>query len=354
MKVMLFAYLDNNIGDDLMLKLLSEKFPSHEFYVYTTNSVVLNTFAQFKNFTPRCPSQRKADVDVVDAVLAIGGSIFNDLNSLRGKVARLRKILFIAKASRKGKLIATVGCNLGPYKDKLGWYLTVAELRLNSLITVRDQSSFDLLSTRSFANVHLADDIVYGLHVPVGVEPRNGLGVSAFRSTHAGENNYQNYQALAAIIDGYVEKTNKPVKLFAFDSEHENDVSAASHILNLVENKAHVELVPYLGDVAGFVEKFNQCERHVAIRFHSAILSDLMKIPFYPISYSNKMDAFVGENFPEFKISNIAELDVERMNIPAVVDCILSESTLCYADHETNSQIHFDQLEKLWSGKHRV
>ncbi|MBC9229532.1 polysaccharide pyruvyl transferase family protein [bacterium SPL81] len=354
MKIMLFAYLDNNIGDDLMLKLLSERFPNHHFYYYTSNTVVLNTLSQFENFVSRSPSQRQQDIDTVDGVLSIGGSIFNDLNTLRGKLARIRKILFIAKASRKGKLIATVGCNLGPYKDNLGWYLTSLELKFNSLITVRDRSSFDLLNTGSFKNFHIADDIVYSLSVPIDGVSRYGLGISAFRSTHLGENNYKNYVALATIIDKYIEQTNKKVRIFAFDSEHENDTSAALHIFNLSKCKENIEIVPYLGDINTFVNKFNQCEHHIAIRFHSAILSALMKIPFYPISYSNKMDALIEENYPEFKILNIAELDVEKIDICILLESLLDKSKLCYANKETSSQIHFEQLDKLWSNADNV
>ncbi|ENW94383.1 polysaccharide pyruvyl transferase family protein [Acinetobacter dispersus] len=349
MKIMLFAYLDNNIGDDLMLKLLSERFPAHEFYYYTSNTVVLNTLSQFKNFVARPPSLRQQDIDVVDAVLSIGGSIFNDLNTLRGKLARIRKILFIAKARRKGKRIATVGCNLGPYKDKLGWYLTTFELKLNDLVTVRDRSSFDLLSTGSFKNFYMADDIVYSLEVPINDESRYGLGISAFRSTHSGENNYKNYRALAVVIDAYIEKTNKLVKIFAFDSEHENDTSAALHILNLAKHKKNIEIVPYLGDIELFVNKFNQCEHHIAIRFHSAILSALMKIPFYPISYSNKMEALIEENYPEFKILNISELDIEQIDTSVLLEKLLDSSKLCHTNNMTNSKIHFEKLEILWS-----
>lgn len=355
MKVMLFAYLDNNIGDDLMLKLLSERFPSYIFYFYTSNTVVINTLRQFNNFTLRCPSNRKEDLDSVDAILSIGGSIFNDLNTFRGKIARLKKFLFLLNAKRKRKLIATVGCNLGPYKDKLGWYLTVAELKLNSLITVRDDFSFQLLSCNNFIqNYYLADDIVYGLQISNTVENRSGLGISSFRSTHTGENNYQNYQVLALIADEYIKKTNNSVKIFAFDSEIENDISAAFHIFNLIQNKKNVEIIPYLGDIEGFVQKFSNCERHISIRFHSAILSDLMKIPFYPIAYSNKMEAFISEKFPNFDLKTISSFNSEELNLSEIMECISNSSELCYTNHKSNFKIHFDELDKLWSGVYCV
>lgn len=350
MKVMLFAYLDNNIGDDLMLKLISERFPDFKFYFYTSNTVVKNTLNQFENFISRDPIDRNEDLIYVDAILSIGGSIFNDLNTIRGKLARIRKILFLKKAKNKGKKIITLGCNLGPYNDQLGVFLTLFELKMNSLVTVRDRASFDLIdSNRKLNNLHLADDIVYNLDFYLAKELKSGLGISAFRSTHIGENNYQNYQALAKIADEYIKKNNKIVKIFAFDSETENDLAAAHHILELIENKNMVKIVSYIGNVDNFLSEFSSCECQIAIRFHSAILSDIFKIPFYPIAYSNKMKEFIGDKFPNFNLINISSLQVDKIDFLSVVEDLSSLTELCSSTCcENNSKIHFDELERLW------
>ena len=350
MKVMLFAYLDNNIGDDLMLKLLSERFPDSQFYCYTSNTVVRNTLSQFGNFILRDPIDRNKDLMGMDIILSIGGSIFNDLNTIRGKLARIKKILFLIKARNKGKKIITLGCNLGPYNDRLGVLLTLSELGKNSLITVRDRASFDLVSSnKKLNNLYLADDIVYNLDFLSVTKIKSGLGISAFRSTHAGENNYDNYQALAKIANEYIKKNNKVVKIFAFDSETENDLAAAHHILDLIENKNMVKVVPYIGNIERFLSEFSSCECQIAIRFHSAILSDLFKIPFYPIAYSNKMKEFIGDKFPNFNVINISSLQVDKLDCLNVVEDLSNLTSLCSpSSYENNSKIHFDELERLW------
>lgn len=350
MRVMVFAYLDNNIGDDLMLMLLSRKFPQHEFYLYTSNSVVRENLSKYSNFVLRQPGQRRSDLGVIDVVLSIGGSIFNDLNSLRGKIARLRKIAFLVGARLQGKRIVTIGCNLGPYNDLAGLYLTAAELKLNSLVTVRDKASYALISRFSLNNCHLADDLVYGVDVPVRSSPRNGLGVSAFRSTHGGETNFENYRAIALLIDGYVRRTGKPVKLFAFDSECENDLSAAFHIMDLVEYKQNVKIVPYLGDVGSFIAEFDGCEVQLAIRFHAAVLSDVMGIGFVPIAYSNKMEALIADKFPGFKSMKISQLTHTSTVVPEIIDSVVNFSTICLGRGlKGNSQVHFEKLEAIFN-----
>lgn len=350
MKVMLFAYLDNNIGDDLMLKLISERFPDFKFYFYTSNTVVKNTLNQFKNFISRDPADRNNDLVFVDGILSIGGSIFNDLNNIRGKLSRIKKILFLNKAKKQGKKIITLGCNLGPYSDQLGVFLTLFELRMNSLVTVRDKASYDLInSNRKLNNLHLADDIVYNLNFTSCLDIKSGLGISAFRSTHKGENNYQNYQALAKIADEYIKKNNKIVRIFAFDSEAENDLSAAHHIFELIDNKNMVKIIPYIGNFDNFLSEFGGCECHIAIRFHSAILSDIFKIPFYPVAYSNKMKEFICDKFPDFDLINISSLQLDKFDFFSVVENLSNLTSLCSSTRcDNNSKIHFDELEILW------
>ena len=189
MKIAIWAYLDNNIGDDLMIKLLVEEFKDVTFYLYEDNSVLRRTFSKFDNVVLRNKSELSKDTDDIQLFLSIGGSIFNNLNTVRGKVSRLLRIRMLRKLKRKGLKMATIGCNLGPYTDNLGIRLTIAELKLNELVTVRDYSSYKILSeSHKLNNFHLGDDIVYNLKND-GNSIRRGLGITAYRSVSKEENN---------------------------------------------------------------------------------------------------------------------------------------------------------------------
>lgn len=351
MKVMVSAYLDNNIGDDLMIKLLSEYFPRDEFYIYTNKSVIKNTFSNCGNIFIKSENERNKDIDNIDIFLSIGGSIFNDLNSLKGQINRLRKILFIKKLKRKKKLIVTLGCNLGPYRDKVGPFLTKLELKNNDLVTVRDRYSFEMLkSFKSIRNYHLASDIVYNYATNKEDIPKcYGLGISAYRSVKTNDVNYQNYKVLAAIIDKYIDKTEKKVILFAFDSEKENDLSAAHHILNLSKRNDKIEIAAYLGEHENFINKMGECEKFIAIRFHSAVISELLNIPFLPIIYSNKMEAlledvgFSGEKY------YIEDFNTQKVDIDKIVESIIDGKQLCHGNLQKNNFRHFEELSRLMS-----
>lgn len=351
MKIVVYAYLDNNLGDDLMIKILAQRFPQHQFYIYSNSSIIKHTFRVNENIIVRKTTDRKVDLETADAYLTIGGSLFQ-LVSAKQKYWRIKRLRQLRKIKRKNIKIATLGSNFGPYSGKFGIRLTEWELRQNDLVTVRDKEAEGFLRQfKKIENYHLADDIVYNLPMIYKSKriDQSGLGISAYRSIREPEYNFDSYKILAAIADEYIRRTGKNVKLFAFDSENENDLSAAMHIFNFAEEKENFEIIPYLGDETYFLEQFEACERMIAIRFHSAILADIFKIPFLPVIYSNKMSnflidrAYVGPAFALKELSLMRDLD-------SLVDTIIKGEGLFnkFTGDEHNSDLHFVELEKIF------
>lgn len=349
LNIMLNAYLDNNLGDDLMIRLLVNRFVEHKFYLYTNSSVVRNTFSNIENIIIKNTNDWKADAKFMDAYLIIGGSIFQ-IYTRKHQISRCYRIFKLKRLKKYGLKIATIGANLGPYSSNLGIKLTEWELRQNDLVTVRDKESKKVLdSFQSIKNFHYADDIVYNLN-DYPSENKQGLGISVYRSLRPNENNYENYQVLARIADNYIDKTGEKVKLFAFDSEKENDVTAAYHIFNLVKEKEKIEIVPYMGNQEHFLSEFKKCKRIIAIRFHSAILSDVYNIPFLPVIYSNKMQNLLNDrcfNGNSIKLENLTN----EINVDNLVNEIVSGESLFnnFINEKGSSSIHFEELAKILS-----
>jgi colanic acid/amylovoran biosynthesis protein len=354
MNIIVSAYLDNNIGDDLMLKLLAQRFTEHEFYLYTNKSVITKTFESFANVFVKPLHCQKIDIKQSKVFLTIGGSLFVDLNTFRGQINRIRRIFYIKKLKRLGKKIVTLGCNLGPYTGKIGLLLTKWELRNNNLVTVRDIESLNIIKRmRSVKNYYLGNDIVYNFKKEKIDDPKSiGLGISAYRSLKNGEINIKNYIQLAKIADNYIEKTEKNVGIFAFDSEFENDVSAAHHIYAQSNRKDKISIYTYLGDSEVFIENISKCEKFIAIRFHSAILADILNIPFYPIVYSNKMDNLLNDLDYSGVRLNLDDLR-EGLNVQKCVDEIIVGDNLFHKfniNNKMNANIHFDRFGILLNG----
>lgn len=351
MKIMVDAYLDNNLGDDLMIKLIAKHFSMHHFYLYSDNPAMINTFADTANITLRATALQKKDLKAIDVYLSLGGSIFQLLN-WKYYYFRLKKVLLLKQLKRDKKKVVTLGSNLGPFGSKIGIKIAELELRQNDLITVRDQASYQLIqSFRGIDNCHLAEDIVYNLHDDLA-EKRSGLGISAYRSIKENENNEENYRALAKISDAYTQRTGKKVYLFAFDSGNEDDIAAANAICRLCKHKDQVVVVPYLGNHQAFLQAFKSCERMIAIRFHAAVLSDYYHIPFLPVAYSNKMENLTADRKHTGSSLKLAELK-PGLNLDPLLKQIISGQGL-YQNFESERQsarTHMIELGKLLHGQ---
>lgn len=51
MKIVVDAYLDNNLGDDLMIKLFADHFSEHNIYIFEDNSVVREAFKKLSKIS---------------------------------------------------------------------------------------------------------------------------------------------------------------------------------------------------------------------------------------------------------------------------------------------------------------
>lgn len=352
MKVSLLAYLDNNLGDDLMIKIIAENYKEIDFYIYTDSSVINNTFKSFDNIIVKSKKYLNSDLSTVDAIVSIGGSIFI-LNNFKACLFRILKIKFLIKAKLRGIKILTIGCNFGPF-NKIGKLISRLEIFLNDFVIVRDDEYKEIINNKLISNkAVISSDFVFSKKIKKNnVKNKCFLGISAYRSLKRDENNYCNYEALAEIADSYIEKTNCEVKVFAFDSEFENDISAAHHIYEIAKNKSKIQIIPYLGDIDNFLHEFSECSFHICIRFHSAVLSDIYGINFYPIAYSNKMINLIKNRYPDFDVKNIECLKKESGLKDEILNYIFNEIECCGQRYlpEVNSD-YFDNLDKFLKNK---
>ncbi|AQP53089.1 hypothetical protein BW732_01835 [Vagococcus penaei] len=226
-------------------------------------------------------------------------------------------------------------------------------MKINDLITVRDDYSYKLISHLNLKSCFLIDDFVYNIaktpYILENVEKVNSnnekyiLGISAYRSPIKGDSNIASYRVLADICDNVIEKRGAKVKLFSFDSENENDLVSAFYIKKYAKHANEIEIVPYLNDEINFLNNFVSCDRIIGIRFHSLIISDVYGIPFYPISYSNKTNNFLTDIGYKGNINNYSDLEINKQRI---LSDILSD-TFFISNKSNNSEQHLLEFENL-------
>ncbi len=292
MRIYTEAYLDRNLGDDLMIRLMAKTFPEHDFYLYIDRGSNMIPFYDLENVhSTDVPFNKNFDTAQFEAVVIIGGSIFMLSRRLQA-IERIRlKFPVLRKIRKAGLKLATIGCNLGPFRDKWCEKIACKQLAFSELATVRDQKSLAIY--QSYGNrAKMFPDMLFSLEIPY-VPPAHKdqvLGISAYRSMFRGGVCMDYYEGMANIADAYVNRTNGKIRLFAFDCEGENDIGAAYTIRRLMQNKKNCEIVVYDGDTDEFIQAFDGCSSLIATRFHSMVLAQVSGIPVLPVVYSNKME----------------------------------------------------------------
>jgi len=326
MKIFVFAYLDKNLGDDLMIRMLASELKEHELYIDCANPILTRGFndlnnVKFINFEKGIKEKFK-HLQQFDGYITIGGSIFI-IRTNKDALQRLLKRFILLKLLKiTGMKIATIGCNLGSFGSKFCKWVACWELSCSDLVTVRDSYSYKILSkTRKKKYLMKFDDIVMNYPIIEGKSDKmdivqNCLGISVYRARANSEINLLNYKKMAELADEYIIRTGGKVLLFAFDTENENDLSAAYNIIEIAKNKTSIEIIAYCNKPEYIIDNMKRCTKFIATRFHSAILAIRLGIEFIPISYSNKMNNMlddIGYNGLCINLNEINNFDISKI-----------------------------------------
>lgn len=320
-KVMLFAYFDLNIGDDLMVDHFLLENKDIMFYALRIGDNLEKNFSSYDNISFVTKDEFQQLKNDVDAYLYLGGSIYQ-INNFRSFLGFSKRLIRLLVAKSKGVKIISMGCNFGPYYNKTSQLLVKKILKLQDLIIVRDNASFDLIKDQE--NTYIKNDIVYESKTAKGasIKKKSSLGISVYNSMN-NESNDKIISSFSHLINNILENdTIDFVKLFAFNSSKENDVLIANTIVDNINDKDKVSVIVYDGDIKNFINSFCSVDKIVAMRFHSAILSDINNIPFYPISYSNKMKDYLEDK------TNVVPLLLENMTPDILINYYLDDSNL--------------------------
>ena len=318
------AYVNDNLGDDLFLHILFERYKNVQFRLMTNGAC--HQFRQYPNVElSKQPSSnlmlrilskalrmlsmfggsmqlwklawRKYLVRQsmkCDAYLYIGGSIFMQHSKgfrftdlLNGWIAEIFKDKFI------------LGANFGPYQEDA--YLSFYQRKVFPSyldICFRDQYSYSLFSNMS--NVRYCQDIVFQLKKNRNnnvLKKSIGFSVMDFsnREDIDGKLNRVYIQKVKEAIEWH-SKLGYDIYLFSF-CKAEGDEKAIEAIKSVLPSCVKCSVCLYDGDVDGFLSTYSSVEIMVTLRFHSLILSALYGQKVYPLVYSNKTLNVLKDSF---------------------------------------------------------
>lgn len=363
MDVFLAAYLNNNLGDDLFVKILCDRYPNHTFHVLTKDTdnkvlidlknLVVHRYTVFdrirtklqkifSNNTKSISLQKRKLVKKCSISVLIGGSIFIQNTNWKSGYNDF------AAVNELSKKFYVIGSNFGPFQSDEFIELYSEQFEKLEDICFRDIKSYDLFS--QFDSVRYAPDVVLTMNTNASesitlIRDSNYFIISVI--------NLLDRPDLKEFHDIYIEKMRDLVErlveakydvcLMSF-CKNEGDEIAIEEVISKITPECQTSVFSYyykdnLAEALSLIEK---SKGMVSNRFHSLILAWVYKLKTYPLLYSNKtLNILEDINYP---YSCLSLKEIESLNPEAVLNQLLNTEPI---DVDEYAKFASEQFKKL-------
>lgn len=313
--IFLMAYARKNLGDDLFLKMILDRYPNNHYYLKIENADFVSELeSQYTNLTvlegPDTDEELyKMNEEAYDGYIYIGGSIFME----GGKVYNLSEKFydFVKRCQNKNIPFCYVSCNYGPFQTQEYFDLSVKNFNTCTNICFRDKYSYNLF--KDIDNVRYAPDFAFTYPINSNDKIKDSVGISVIDLSIRKDlvNKKDEYiDILTNCIKEYIAQ-GKKVYLYSFCS-YEGDERAINEILDRLDNNSRVGKVLFDGDVNKFLDMYSKMEYMICARFHAMILSVIAKQKIYVMSYSKKIDNVIKDLELDVPIMRFNELEKNK------------------------------------------
>lgn len=344
-KIYVDAYINSNLGDDLFLKILFQRYPNAAFY-FKGNKKYRKIFKDYQNvFIIINPIWKKAintilfiflnkllklknardfylgkgiKIKEYDAFVKIGGSIFIDADGKHFE----KNSKTISSFIQLDKPVFILGCNFEKNYER-NFYLQYKEF-FSGLkpdlfdLSFRDEFSYNLFATSE--SVRYSPDIIFGYNNSQ-LEAGNdyvGFSIIDLSERKALMKYKEIYEKKIHDIICECIKNNEKVALFSFCAP-EGDESTINNIVEKIESKykQNIRIFNYSNGIDDFLTAYSKSKVIIATRFHAMILGWLFQKKVIPIIYSEKMMNVIEDTKFKgkyFYVEDIGEMEYEDIN----------------------------------------
>lgn len=354
-RVFLSGYWATNLGDDLFVKVLCERYKQLNFSLETTkkhgkvyekidNLHVYNKrenlFVYIKNKlidNVRSTSNYFKFSRDIPIYIELGGSIFMMPKNEKDKRI-IKKRLAIRDVAQK---YLVMGSNFGPYynEEQVEEYASFFD-KLDGVV-FRDQESMQLFDRLN--NIEYGADIVFNLDVEsLKKEENKKVIVSVIDlSDKTQPEHTMNYERF--LLKSIIELSNEGLEIVLMSfSEQQGDLLAAKRIIKELPEKykSNVEIFNH-NDIEKSLAVVSSAKAIIATRFHAMILGWIFQKPTYVISYSSKTGNVIKDIFPEQNFIETSSISSETSAISLADFSIIPESVLAQARESAEKQFKY-------------
>lgn len=277
-RVFVDAYLYNNLGDDLFVDVLTQRYPETDFVCISRfyRPVTGNILTVSKRLAEKMLGMnalRKKEISRSDLIVSIGGSMYIESESKDNCIYDAEKDLYI------------LGANFGPWKTQ-----EYVEKFRKAFSRAKDVSFRDSASEKLFEElpaVRYSPDILFSLPVPrVSQKKQVFISVMKASAEHSEANALIRKQAQAFHEQGY------EIVLGSF-CDLQGDTEACRKVASQLPFETRI--IVYDGDRQKILEEMAASEKIIASRFHALVLGLRMGKEVLPVSYSVKTDRLLED-----------------------------------------------------------
>lgn len=233
-----------------------------------------------------------------DLVLQGGGSLLQDVTSSRSILYYL-SILWMAALFGKRFMIFSQG--IGPIRAGWAKKLTAALLRRATMVTVRDDGSYEELLSMGLEpeRITVTADAVFAL--PTGDAARGrellqGVGVDAARPVIGlALRNWQGSKLFSKEFAHAAEllRDKLQAQIVFLPLQFPSDTVFAESIIKLMTDTHDVYVLREGYDTWEYISMVGQLDLVIAMRLHALVFAALTGVPYLGVSYDPKVDRFV-------------------------------------------------------------
>ena len=315
-KIFIMAYARKNLGDDIFIKMLLDRYSKSDFYMKVNDYNFLSWLDKYSNLHVIDGNDTddeifNTDVNEYDAFIYIGGSIFME----GGKVYNLsEKFLdFICRCKANNKSFCYVSCNYGPYETKEYFELSKKAFKTCTDICFRDKYSYNLF--KNIEQVRYAPDFAFTYPILSNSKIENSIGITVIDPGIRNDIKEIEKDYIYMLINNIKKYINQGKKVYLYSfCKYEGDERIIDILINKFKN--NVVDVRYDGNINEFLNLYSKMEYMVCSRFHAMILSSIANQKMYIMSYSKKINNVVNDLGLNLLIINFSEInDKLDMNI---------------------------------------
>lgn len=362
-KVFLYAYDKVNLGDDLFITSIIERYSSVKFYMWSNgtnkalfsdhkNLCVIDNESTVMNFIKNIRSSLiyriKAHYEKkCDAVVYIGGSIFMEYESWPAFVNWL-------DYETKKHSFYVLGANFGPYRTEN--FKNRLSLVFNNMrdVCFRDKYSKDL-----FPNLHTvryAPDILFSSMQQYQIQPKKKqVFVSLINCEHKAKDDLN----LLDKSEICMEEVQRVCQRFLNDGyslvlssfcKEEGDEESVYEMYNLL-NSNNVTIINYDGTNANAIKRaIAESEYVIGERFHAVVLGLAAGCSVVPVVYSNKTINILKDLDFCGQVVDIRNIHKGELKYKTIIDNHDLQILRNISEISMESQEHFRVLDKALRG----